>query len=203
MVRLLVSILIMLLISLFLSVAIAWMCMLHPPMPGANMPPRDAPQMWETWLGDQLDARVTNATGLRFFGYDRMRVEALSTDPETGAAETSHLKVMRAGVPFRCLAAARKWGAVGGGLFGGVAIDGVRTEYGWVDALPARPIWPGLIGNVALYTLIMAICVYGPLWMLRDIRRHHRSRQGRCGHCSYDLSGSDSQLCPECGRRIV
>ena len=49
----------------------------------------------------------------------------------------------------------------------------------------------------AFWTFITALL---PAWALRHrLRRLHRQSPGRCPHCSYDLTGNVSGICPECG----
>lgn len=53
----------------------------------------------------------------------------------------------------------------------------------------------------ALWTLLTALL---PAWSLRRrmIRRSAR-RADRCPHCSYDLTGNISGVCPECGKSVA
>ncbi len=64
--------------------------------------------------------------------------------------------------------------------------------------LPLRPIWPGLLADIAVFSC--------GAWMLLvacgRIRRAARHRRGRCPGCGYDLSDAPPGApCPECGER--
>ncbi len=45
--------------------------------------------------------------------------------------------------------------------------------------------------------LLLSLFVLWFAWPL--VRRRRRRRRGQCGQCGYDLRGSVSQVCPECG----
>ncbi len=91
----------------------------------------------------------------------------------------------RCGVPFRSLAASRP--------------DQDRFEQdpayraAWVDR-PTTPLWPGMIGNTALYAVVGWSLVVG----LPAAKRGRRRRPGLCQSCGYDLVGLNGP-CPECG----
>lgn len=70
--------------------------------------------------------------------------------------------------------------------------DGLRH----IRALPLRPAWLGLIGNVLVYgCAIRALIVIS-----RGARSFLRGLYGRCACCGFDLRGlPDGMRCPECG----
>jgi hypothetical protein len=73
-------------------------------------------------------------------------------------------------------------------------IGGIQSS-GLPRQLPLKPIWPGFainsaINATALWLLVAALFAY---------RRHRRIKRGLCPACAYDLRGSDSSICPECG----
>ena len=59
--------------------------------------------------------------------------------------------------------------------------------------LPTEPL-PGFAVNTIFYAAILAL----PL-SLRPIRRQIRARRGKCVKCVYDLAGTITDACPECG----
>lgn len=59
--------------------------------------------------------------------------------------------------------------------------------------IPIRPLWWGLIGNVAVYGLSAFLLV----WLFTRVRRALRRQRGRCVGCGYELAGLEA--CPECG----
>ena len=67
--------------------------------------------------------------------------------------------------------------------------------HGMGRVLPLRPIWPGFLINTLFYALV--------LWLLWSTpfaaRRLIRKRRGRCVKCGYDLTGTEHEVCPECG----
>ncbi len=61
--------------------------------------------------------------------------------------------------------------------------------------LPFYPLWPGLLANVAMFSAMWLLVFRG----VRVWRRVLRNRKGVCVACRYDLRGSVSGMCPECG----
>lgn len=62
--------------------------------------------------------------------------------------------------------------------------------------LPLRPVWAGLLVDVAVWGLVC----YAAVFAWSDVRRWRRVRGGRCVGCGYDLRGlGDGTACPECG----
>jgi hypothetical protein len=61
-------------------------------------------------------------------------------------------------------------------------------------ALPLRPVWPGLLVNVAFYAAGWFLLLRGH----RAIRRKLRTRRGLCPQCAYDMRNTP-HTCPECG----
>lgn len=55
-------------------------------------------------------------------------------------------------------------------------------------------IWPFLV-LLGMFTAIEFLCE------IRNYRRVRRKRAGRCCNCGYDLRGSPSGRCPECGTK--
>lgn len=65
--------------------------------------------------------------------------------------------------------------------------------------LPVFPIWPGLLGNIAVWSAAAFIL----LWSPSAIRRARRRRGGRCEACGYVLMGLREGRCPECGAEVA
>lgn len=68
------------------------------------------------------------------------------------------------------------------------------TLLGYELSLSTRPIWPGLLGNVLFY----AVLVLTPLGLIRRRKLRRRMRLGLCEACAYEL-GDGVRTCPECG----
>lgn len=64
-----------------------------------------------------------------------------------------------------------------------------------MNCLPLRPIWPGLLGDAAMWAAAWA----GGLFVISALRRARRRRRGLCPSCGYDLRGTTGAPCPECG----
>lgn len=56
------------------------------------------------------------------------------------------------------------------------------------------PLWPGLLGNTAMYAALIAV----PWLLLRRRRLNHRRKRNQCLACGYEL-GTGVERCPECG----
>ena len=62
--------------------------------------------------------------------------------------------------------------------------------------LPLRPIWPGLLADIAIYALAAFLLALA----FTSIRGGSRRRRGHCPRCNYDLRATPSgSPCPECG----
>ncbi|MFI4915038.1 MAG: zinc ribbon domain-containing protein [Phycisphaerales bacterium JB060] len=96
----------------------------------------------------------------------------------------------RAGFPFHSAK------AIGRGGYAEAYSKGMwrTTVRGERCSIPYLPHWPGLLGNVLFYTLL----VLTPLVLLRWRTLHRRARRGLCPACGYEL-GEGVSACPECG----
>jgi hypothetical protein len=61
--------------------------------------------------------------------------------------------------------------------------------------LPLRPIWRGLLGDVA----VLGAGTWCVVWIATALRRARRSRKSLCSRCGYNLTGLLEMRCPECG----
>lgn len=61
--------------------------------------------------------------------------------------------------------------------------------------LPLRPIVVGFAADTALYSFAW----WFALFVAKKTRRWWRRAKGQCEHCVYDLRGTSSDRCPECG----
>ncbi len=60
---------------------------------------------------------------------------------------------------------------------------------------PLRPLWPGFAINTLFYAAILWCLFAAPF----ALRRRRRIKRGLCSKCAYDLRGTSSETCPECG----
>lgn len=84
------------------------------------------------------------------------------------------------------------------GVTGGIELAAVpvtMSPYFIVRALPLAPIWPGLIGDTAVFTPVLWVLTGG----IGSTRRLLRLRGNHCPSCGYSLAGQISPGCPECG----
>ena len=80
----------------------------------------------------------------------------------------------------------------------GIFIPVLCTHFGQElerGVLPTAPIWPGFLGNTAVYAMVIF-----PIISARHWRRQHRVRRGLCAKCAYPVSGMEK--CPECGTSV-
>jgi hypothetical protein len=161
---------------------------------------------------DELPVGVIEFVGL---GLDHRCFRWLG--PGIGPMQTLGCDV-RAGWPARCLGGLH-WrnppdaAKVQGGFWGAPIREGVGTDawvyvdacalpdrfgpfqFGPERALPMRPLWRGLVINIAAWAGLLWLVTLGPF----EIRRIARQARGRCLHCGYDLRGEAEGGCPECG----
>ena len=64
--------------------------------------------------------------------------------------------------------------------------------------VPLKPALPGFAINTIFYAAILGVLFFAPGAVRRTIRR----KRGLCPACAYDLRGSASQMCPECGNAV-
>jgi hypothetical protein len=76
---------------------------------------------------------------------------------------------------------------------------GLNIKESYSRALPYRPVLTGQLINGAMCAGIVLLVRQGS----GAARRRQRRRAGRCANCSYDLRGSISGVCPECGSGVA
>lgn len=72
------------------------------------------------------------------------------------------------------------------------------TAFGRSHTIPCLPLWPGLVGNVVFYALLVLASVA----LVRWLRLRRRARRNLCLACGYEL-GAGVEVCPECGLASV
>ncbi|MCI0630024.1 MAG: hypothetical protein L0Y44_05145 [Phycisphaerales bacterium] len=89
-----------------------------------------------------------------------------------------------------------------GVIRGGISLERPLSVAGQVfpsHALPCTPIWPALIGNLALFSFFWFMLLWAPY----EARRFWRRRRGCCVACGYSLAGGAHANCPECGEILA
>ncbi len=220
--RLLIRILTTLLCLLFgalSTLGVAWACAVYRPTNLTNG------HLDQRAIGAEEDNRFENTYTQRAFGHTRRNMihGRIFVDPERrsvrhlpeppGAQHPTRELIreeIRVGWPFRSfwcsyedrvhLDSPNRFGMTLTGtnmtLIGGIEMDATPAAgFQYLRPLPYLPIWPGLVGNIALHS-----ATWGSLLLLLiGSRRLARYWRGRCISCGYDLRGNDAAGCPECG----
>ena len=153
----------------------AWALMLEQPVPGSDvhLEPDEVRAIWEAHVpgGDRTEVLVLrDATD--FIGYRRVRIQGGPAAPASLTDPRHHtLKVERAGFPFEAVGSVRRWGRAGTVLEGAFEITPRRMSpgggnYGVIDGLPWRPLWPGFALDAWLVFLAL-LTPLGGYWMLK------------------------------------
>lgn len=85
----------------------------------------------------------------------------------------------------------------GSAMFGGFRRPQWLTKLCPGAVIPYRPIWRGLLVNALVFGTTWFVMIHG-YGLSRSVIRRMR---GRCPECGYDLRGSPSGGCAECGWR--
>jgi len=58
--------------------------------------------------------------------------------------------------------------------------------------------------HTPLWMPLALLCAYPASWLVlrRPLRQYYRRKHGLCPKCSYDLTGNESGICPECGNEV-
>lgn len=121
-----------------------------------------------------------------------------------GKNELGSIEIVEAGWPFRALRAERRLALAAfdprDEPWGGSIVLSPGSVFLPFSArvLPTVPLWPGLLGNVAITSAAFALAFTLPsAW-----RRRRRIARSRCPACNYDLRGTPGTRCPECGEAV-
>lgn len=157
---------------------VAWMLILEQPLPGheARLSAAAIRETWDAHVpgGDAAEVVVLrDATD--FIGYRRVRIQG-GPVPPASLVDPRHrtLKVERAGFPFEAVGSERRWGRAGTVLEGAIPIAArpmSSGNYGVVDGLPYRPVWPGFALNTWLYFTLLLTPLGVARWAMRRNRR--------------------------------
>jgi hypothetical protein len=109
-----------------------------------------------------------------------------NTRTADSTAQQHSFRRLTVGWPSRALAY-HHWKGPDGVRSGGLVHIGSR----WIAA---APIWPGFALNTAFYGAIIFA-----LWSAPAVIRRRFRKRGHCPACGYDLRGSATGPCPECG----
>jgi hypothetical protein len=167
-------------------------------------------------LGDPFAKASDNTVlGLRQWSGFGMRIMQADSGPAIGSDPESHeierrLVVVHVGWPLRAMQCSGV--AAGGATVTNIQLapciavsNGLHSpRIHGINPLPrgriipVQPLWFGTVVNILFYSIIVAIASVA----LTGARAAMRRYSGKCVHCSYDLSGHSSLICPECGRRV-
>ncbi len=130
---------------------------------------------------------------------------SLSTKP---ANQNAIIRGIGAGWPLRCVVFVQEhtgesvfpeWELVMSGGIVGTNPLGSAEDFSWSrNHLPLQVVPMGFLVDALIY----GAGVFFPVLVVRlnlRLRAKHHQRRKRCPHCKYDLSGSTSVLCSECG----
>jgi hypothetical protein len=76
------------------------------------------------------------------------------------------------------------------------------TSYALPIELPLKPLWPGMLTNVACFTAAWFTLLFAARRLITHAIRLRRTRHNRCPACGYSLTGVTTNVCPECGDAI-
>jgi hypothetical protein len=74
---------------------------------------------------------------------------------------------------------------------------GVADEFLQHDFNKSGLYWPGIVGNGAIYSILITPVLF-VLWWYFALKRERRLRHGKCPRCGYQIRGLPEHRCPEC-----
>ncbi len=201
---------VMLVLALFLggaivNVAVAWGCViLLPPLATQNVLTDNYREMTDDESTTLLQQRFNDAslTGAEAYGHSCWRFgwrsfeTSWSAEPGSGVSVDVHMT--DAGWPATSMQGGYQWDA---------RIPNAKVGYfaaleppQWMQSklipcIPVGPLWPGFAINTVFYAAILWMLFAAPFALRRRLRR----KRGLCPACGYDLRGTASAACPECG----
>jgi hypothetical protein len=78
-----------------------------------------------------------------------------------------------------------------------------RTTYQFAGFVWQETTWRAehaIVCEFPLWFISLLLAAPGTLVLLRRMRGYRRTSKGLCAHCGYDMSGSSTGVCPECGQ---
>jgi len=115
---------------------------------------------------------------------------------DIGPSGTGWMEIAGVGWPLRLLWCGwdREDGVTHTWITTGLVIREAQSSAETPVVLPFRPIWSGQAASAGFWLALVLGVQMG--------RRTWRRRRGRCASCGYDLRGSVSRVCSECGARL-
>jgi predicted RNA-binding Zn-ribbon protein involved in translation (DUF1610 family) len=209
---------VLLLLSVFINITLAWCCALFVPVPTHDANPL-AGVLKTSDVDAILRSRVplrsaewTSRSGHEFSAFGRTFRDAWITQQDFGPGEGEvrasrmMVQIWSDGWPFRSMFGEQQSDLTRPVRFQSRGLWRIqwlkeRFRHAHSDGLPLYPIWDGFALNTVIFVMIL-----WSLTTLRFIPRWLRSRRlaakGRCKGCGYDLSGAKHLRCPECGNVI-
>ena len=185
-----------LLAGLGIAVAVALACATWPPLLGSPHSQIDGEDLlWPVApLGDWPPPTERLTYRSRVHSEDNWRRREWSAEKDR-LEKTHYQEVHCFGWPFRALR---------------FVVQGDASTYVWqhaskkpppqflrpsiaATAFPLSPLWPGLLGNTVLYSVVLVTPILGAT----HVSRRLRARRGACLACGYPVNAS--RRCPECG----
>lgn len=199
--------------GLVLAVSVAWFCMFRFRMPYFDTPVPESVTQPATALPASSRVVRTSRQG-RFIDYgidwpaecDLFEVGVvrglgvvrsefasspakLSAMPQSDGECELRFQILEAGWPLKCMRGIR-------------APARMRRHVTYYNRLPLVPMVGGLVVDAGVFAIICAVIWLSISKGLVMACRRLTGAPGTCRRCGYDLRLSESDRCPECGRRV-